>query len=88
MNLYNFMDSYSLKDLSNENNYKGVCKVMDIDSIIAHYSIGIYFAVYDWKNNNFGLWKYNRSKIDGNLYSDGKWRFMKYDYDFTMGHSL
>ena len=45
---------------------------MDIDSIIAYYSIGIYFAVIDWPNNNYGLWKYNGNKIDGNLYSDGK----------------
>ena len=87
IDIFNFMDSYSLKDLSDEQNYEEVSKVVDIDSIIAHYSIGIYFAVYDWPNNNYGLWKYKGNKIDGNLYSDGKWRFMNYDYDFTMGHS-
>ena len=87
IDFYNFMDSYSLKDLSDENNYKEVCKLIDIDTIIAHYSIGIYFAVIDWPNNNYGLWKYNGNKIDDNLYSDGKWRFINFDYDFTMGHS-
>ena len=68
IDIFNFMDSYSLKDLSDEQNYEEVSKVVDIDSIIAHYSIGIYFAVYDWPNNNYGLWKYKGNKIDGNLF--------------------
>ena len=87
INLFNFMNTYSSKDLSIEENYKEVCKVMDIDSIIEHYAIGIYFAVIDWPNNNYGLWKYNGNKIDGNVFSDGKWRFINFDYDFTMGHT-
>ena len=88
IDFYNFMNTYSSKDLSIEENYKEVCKVMDIDSVIEHYAIGIYFAIMDWPNNNYGLWKYNGEKIDGNVYSDGKWRFINFDYDITMGKSM
>ena len=84
-NLLNFMRVYSNKDLSNENNYKEVCNIMDVDSLIEHYAANIYLATYDWPNHNFGLWKNNGNKIDGNLFSDGKWRFMTYDLDYTIG---
>ena len=33
------------------------------------------------------MWRYNGSKIDGNIYSDGKWRFMSYDLDHTLGET-
>ena len=87
IDLFNFMDTYAKKDLSNKDNYIEVSNFIDIDSIIEHYSVGIYFSIIDWPNNNYGLWKYSGGKIDGNEYSDGKWRFLTYDYDFTMGHS-
>ena len=82
------MDLYSQKDLSDEKNYQEVSNVMDIDSLIDHYAINIYLATYDWPNHNFGLWKNNGNKIDGNEYSDGKWRFMTYDLDYTVGKTF
>ena len=85
---FDFMNTYSSKDLSIEENYKEVCKVLDVDSAIKHYATGIYFAVQDWPNNNYGLWKYNGEKIEGNEYSDGRWRFINFDYDFTMGKTM
>ena len=84
-NLINFMDLYSNKDLSDSNNYQDVCNIIDIDSLIDHYAANIYLATFDWPNHNFGLWKNNGNKIDGNIFSDGKWRFMTYDLDYTIG---
>ena len=43
--------------------------------------------VYDWPNHNYGMWRYNGSKIEENIYSDGKWRFMSYDLDHTLGET-
>jgi hypothetical protein len=83
--LMNFMDLYAKKDLSDSNNYQEVCNVIDCDSMMEHYATNIYIVTYDWPNHNFGLWKNNGNKIDGNLYSDGKWRFMTYDLDYTIG---
>ena len=84
-NLINFMDLYSNKDLSDSNNYQDVCNIIDIDSLIDHYAANIYLATFDWPNHTFGLWKNNGNKIDGNIFSDGKWRFMTYDLDYTIG---
>ena len=84
-NLDNFMDLYSKKDLSDTKNYQDVCDLFDIDSFIDHYATNLYLVTFDWPNHNYGLWKNNGDKIDGNDFSDGKWRFMTYDLDYTLG---
>ena len=84
-NLDNFMDLYSKKDLSDANSYQDVCNLFDIDSLIDHYATNLYLVTFDWPNHNYGLWKNNGDKIDGNDFSDGKWRFMTYDLDYTLG---
>lgn len=81
----NFMYSYCKKDLTNETNYKAVCDFLDIDSLIEHYAAGIYLGTYDWPNYNFGVWRNTGAEISGNPYSDGKWRFITFDLDYTMG---
>ena len=83
-NILNFMSLYSNKDLSDEQNYKEVSDVIEIDSLIEHYAVGAYIGTMDWPNLNFGMWKNNGTKIDSNLYSDGKWRFLTYDLDFSI----
>ena len=83
--LIDFIRLYGSKDLSDQNNYKKVCDYIDIDSLIEHYVTGIFLVIYDWPSHNYGLWKNKGNSIDGNIFSDGKWRFMTYDLDYTMG---
>ena len=83
--LIDFINQYSKKDLSDSNNYKKVCDYIDVDSLIEHYVTGIFLVIYDWPSHNYGLWKYKGTPIEGNIFSDGKWRFMTYDLDYTMG---
>ena len=83
--LIDFINEYSNKDLTIENNYKEVCDYIDIDSLIEHYVTGIFLVIYDWPSHNYGLWKYKGTPINGNIFSDGKWRFITYDLDYTMG---
>ena len=83
--LIDFLKLYGSKDLSDANNYKKVCDFIDIDSLIEHYATGIFLVIYDWPSHNYGLWKNRGNSVNGNIYSDGKWRFLTYDLDFTMG---
>ena len=53
--------------------------------MIEHYAIGIYLGTTDWPGQNAGVWRNFGSKIEGNIFGDGKWRFMTYDMDYTMG---
>ena len=81
----NFCEVYSQKDLSDEKNYEDVVNFIDIDSMIEHYATGIYLGTTDWPGQNAGTWRNYGSKIEGNKFGDGKWRFMTFDMDFTMG---
>ena len=72
-------------DLSDEKLYEEIKNVIDIDSLIEHYAFGIYIATGDWPQRNQGVWKNNGPKIEGNEYSDGRWRLITYDLDYTMG---
>ena len=85
--LIDFINQYSNKDLTIPNNYKEVCNYIDVDSLIEHYVTGIFLVIYDWPSHNYGLWKYKGTSINDNIFSDGKWRFITYDLDYTMGRT-
>ena len=80
-----FCERYSKLDMSNDANYKAVCDFIDVDSFIDHYAAGLYLGTYDWPNRNCAMWRNTGEAIEGNPYSDGKWRFISFDYDYTMG---
>ena len=84
-NFNSFCEVYSKKDLSDEKNYQDITDYIDIDSMIEHYATGIYLGTTDWPGQNAGLWRNYGSKIEGNKFGDGKWRFMTFDMDYTMG---
>ena len=89
MTLYNnFFNEYSQKDVTNEKVYKEVSDFVDIDSLIEHFVIGVYLGTMDWPGHNDGVWRYNGEKIENNPYSDGRWRYISFDFDYTMGHTF
>lgn len=67
-----------------DENYKEFCRYVDTDSLAEYFAVQIYWCNYDWPYNNFAVWRSN--KIDeSNIYSDGKWRMLLFDTDFTTG---
>ena len=80
-----FCGNYSLKNVSNEKVYSEIKEKIDIESFIELFATSIYILHFDWPGNNDGQWKYFGDPIEGNKYSDGKWRFFLYDLDYTMG---
>lgn len=75
-------------DLSVAENYDYVASQVDIESIIDHYCAGLYLSIWDWPNYNYFIWRYNGEATDGNHYSDGKWRFGSFDFDYSVGITL
>ena len=61
--------------------YSYVTSAVDIQSIIEHYCTGLYIGTWDWPNYNYFMWRYTGEPIEGNPYSDGKWRFGSFDFD-------
>ena len=81
----NFMKTYSKKDLSQKNIFNEINSFLDIYSLIEYFVIGIYIGTWDWPNHNDGIWKNNGIRFKNNQYSDGRWRYISFDFDFTMG---
>ena len=83
-NFVYFCGNYSKKDVSDEKIYNEIKNYIDIDSFVELFANGLYTANTDWPGNNDGEWKYLGKPIEGNKYSDGKWRFYIFDLDLSM----
>lgn len=79
LELYEFAASH---DLSEEVNYRYIEERVDLDSLIRHYIAHIFFACRDWPDNNVRVFR-TSVREEGNAYSDGKWRFLLFDMDFS-----
>lgn len=86
-------------DMTKEENYKKFTDLVDVDSFIDYYATEIYINNNDWwsgcnaktPNNNIMFWKVadpskevNENGV-ANPYADGKWRYMLYDTEWSMG---
>jgi hypothetical protein len=80
-----FCEEYSRKDVNDEAVYQEINNYIDLDSLIELFATGIYISDLDWPAKNDGEWKYLGEKVEGNKYTDGKWRFLKFDLDYSMG---
>ena len=84
--LYNgFFNEYSKKDVTDEKVYKEIQDFVDIESLIEHFVIGVYIGTWDWPGHNDGVWRYNGEKIEDHPYTDGRWRYISFDFDYSMG---
>ena len=86
--LNEFGNLYSKKDLADGKVYEEIKKYIDVDSLIEMFATGIYISIGDWPRQNSGEWRYLGDPIPGNKYSDGRWRYMIFDLDYTMGNKF
>ena len=83
----NFMETYSQKDLTSKEVFNEIDKYIEVNSLVEYFVIGIYIGIWDWPNHNDGIWKNGGVRIKKNPYTDGRWRYILYDFDFTMGRT-
>ena len=82
----NMMEFIESTDMSDDENYKKACELIDIESFIDYYAAEIYMARNgDWPSANFALWR--SSKVSQRPYEDGKWRWMLFDVNTSALHS-
>lgn len=70
-------------NMENERNYKMITSMIDVQSYIDYYCFQIYVANADSVANNYALWK--SSVVKEEDYYDGKWRWILYDTDDSLG---
>ncbi|WP_294410218.1 CotH kinase family protein [uncultured Ruminococcus sp.] len=71
--------------MSSPENYSYVASKIDIESLIDCYCAGLYLGTWDWPNYNYLMWRNSGEAIEGNPYSDGKWRCGSFDFDYSVG---
>lgn len=82
--LYN---QFAYTDLTDDNNYKNLGQVIDIENYLEYYAYNIYISNWDWPHNNYKCYRYYAE--DGGQYEkgnlDGRWRFLYHDMDVSFG---
>ncbi len=82
---YDELWAFAEKDFTDAAVYEDFCKIMDIDSFADFYATHIYIANYDWNpEKNYQLWRV-RTPDASNKYADGKWRYLLFDTEYSMG---
>ena len=80
-----FLGNYLQKDLTGKEIFNEINNYIDLNFFIEYFVIGIYLGTWDWPNHNDGMWRNKGLKLKNNIYTDGRWRYFSYDFDFTMG---
>lgn len=85
---YNFMyDYFSYADMTVDMHFDELCAFMDVENYLQYYAFNICINNNDWPQNNYKCYRYYAA--DGEAYgegeTDGRWRFLFHDLDFSMG---
>lgn len=85
MDLYTELVTYAQEnDLSRDEHYAAISRMMDVQSFIDHYCFEIYIGNTDWPLNNVCCWR-TRETDGTSEYADGRWRWGIYDTDESTG---
>ncbi len=78
--LYELVTTY---DLTDEQNYKNVCELLDVENFADYAAAEWYIFNDDWPQNNYGCWRADEGKGE---YADGRWRFFMFDTESCAYH--
>ena len=82
LKLYEELQAFADKDLTNPETYREFCEMMDIRSMADYFAMRIYIGDSDWNPvHNHVLWR-TRDR-SGNA---GKWQYIVHDTEYSAGH--
>lgn len=80
------MNNYAYLDLTDDAVFAELETLVDIDNLLFYYAYEMYMGNNDWPDNNLKRWRYTGPKTEGAAPElDGRWRFIMYDLDWTLG---
>lgn len=80
--LYEELQAFADKDLTNPETYKKFCDVVDIRSMADYFAMRIYIGDGDWTPaHNHVLWRSRDTSYNG-----GRWQFIVHDTEYSAGH--
>lgn len=79
--------TYSAMDLTDEENYKNLCELLDVTNYLEYFALNIYIGNEDWPQNNYRLYRYYPAQGEslGEAPFDGRWRYLLHDMDYSFG---
>lgn len=76
------------KDLTDDNVFQEFAAKVDVENFLLYHFMEIYLANPDWPFNNNKVYRwYPNGNAYGEESTDGKWRFLTYDFDEGMGET-
>lgn len=85
---FNFMYEYfAYADMTIDMHFDELCAFMDVENYLQYYAYNIYINNNDWPQNNYKCYRYYSAEGEdyGTGETDGRWRFLFHDMDFSMG---
>jgi len=80
--LYEELQAFADKDLTNPETYKKFCDVVDVRSMADYFAMRIYIGDGDWTPvHNHVLWRSRDTSFNG-----GRWQFIVHDTEYSAGH--
>ena len=80
-----FKNSFSYKDLTDDNIFAQLEAILDIENMLFYYAFQIYMGNDDWPHNNLRRWRYTGPVLGLTPEADGRWRYIMFDLDWTLG---
>ena len=59
-------------------------QIVDVDNLFLYYAFEMVVNNLDWIHNNYRCWRYTGENMEGNAFSDGRYRFILYDLDVCL----
>lgn len=83
---YQMYDFITENDMSNADNFSKASEMLDVNSFADYCAFNLYIFNQDsiFKDNNWEMWRVREPDMQTAV-SDGKWRMMVYDVDFSSG---
>ena len=80
--LYEELQAFGDKDLTDPDIYRQFCEVMDVQSMADYFAMEVYIGNADCEpDHNHILWR-TRDKS----YNNGRWQYILHDLDYSAGH--
>ena len=80
--LYEELQAFADKDLTNPETYRKFCDVVDVRSMADYFAMRIYIGDGDWYAiHNHVLWRSRDAS-----YNDGRWQYIVHDTEYSAGH--
>lgn len=80
--LYDELQAFADKDMTNPEIYRQFCDIMDVQSMADYFAMRIYIGDGDWfPDHNHVLWR-TRDKS----YNGGRWQYIIHDTEYSAGH--